>query len=127
MRRGYIILILFFQVVAFFNVNAQKPEKSLLIGTYSASMDVSIFIKLTLYTDSTFKYCDQFELGGPIEYYGKWKIFRKTTLLLYRSENNRIRPMPTKWKIKNNVLISEKVMNRTTRNKSRIILTYREE
>lgn len=104
-------------------VIGQSTDQDTLTGTYGAYMDISTFTELTLNDDYTFKYYDQFELGGTFEYYGKWKD-KGHKIILYDSENNTIRPMPTKWKIKDNELISEKVNNVSTGVKSKVVLTY---
>lgn len=97
--------------------NKSEPFKT---GVYGAYMDASTYTELTINPDSSFKYIDQFELGSTIQNNGIWQIKRKR-LLLKCAENNKVRPMPTEWKIKENQL-EGKFMNT---HKKEVILTLR--
>lgn len=121
MRHIYSIIIL--TILTFSNINGQTtiPKQ----GTYGAYLDISTFTELTLNNDHTFIYYDQFELGGTFKHSGKWKM-EGQKLILCGSENNVIRPMPSKWKIKGNELVSKKVKHERTGNRIRIVLTFSE-
>ena len=99
------ILFPFLILLSISFVSVQATHKNPLFGTYGAYLDPATFTELTLNENNTFRFYDQFELGSTFKYTGKWKI-EGEKLLLFKCQNNNIRPMPTTWKITGNELIS---------------------
>lgn len=105
--KGFYTLLLIISFLTVSKVHGQITHPDLKIGTYGSYMDFSTFTELTLNSDHTFKYTDQSELSARFNYEGKWEV-KRNKLVLYDSENNTARPMPTNWTIKLNEITSSK-------------------
>lgn len=120
MRRSFTLLIIL-TLSTVTQVFGQITHPDLRIGTYGSYMDFSTFTELTLNSDHTFKYVDQSELSARFNYEGKWEV-KRNKLVLYDSENNTARPMPTNWTIQLNEISSSKEFRSVGGKKYRITL-----
>ncbi|MEO0403397.1 MAG: hypothetical protein AAF193_00860 [Bacteroidota bacterium] len=77
-------------------------------GTYCWCMDISTFTELTLLENGDFVYIDQSELQGSFKHQGKWTIDGHEITLI-SNDNNEVRPLQTKWKVKKEGLKGQKV------------------
>jgi len=106
------LLLLFFISIPFFSfmeLEQRSKVEDLKIGLYAEYMDYSVFWELTINEDKTFQYTNVNWSSPSFYHSGKWKQ-EKNRLILYDCDNNTWNPMSTKWKIKENKLIGNKVI-----------------
>jgi len=74
------------------------------MGTYGVYLDRSTYTELIINNNKTFEYVDRDFTGIGYKNMGKWKIVNRKLCLYEYTENNRHRPMPTFWEIKDKQL-----------------------
>lgn len=86
-------------------VYGQSNKSDIKSGLYGSYPDPSWYQELTIYENGNFMFYDRMELGTSNKYEGKWKIVQNR-LMLYDFDNNKRKPIPTKYFLKEDRLYS---------------------
>lgn len=103
MKKILFIIVLYFCTNFLFGQTI--PKQDIKTGTYGIYWDWSTYTELTINANLTFSYLVRdFQGNKSTECEGKWKVKKRKLFLICRDKILYQRPIPIKWKIKENEL-----------------------